>query len=92
MYRYHLTPETIREGFQKKDNILVFEYSSLDCHPCEHIYSTDRLFGMAIQIENTGTKNMVTFFFDHYDKNGGEIVGTNYKSRDGKIKLLIIND
>lgn len=92
MYRYHLSSEVIKDGFHKDTNVLVFEDSSLSCHSCDHIYSSDRLGLMAIQIENTDTKNLATFFFDYYDKNHGEIMGTNYKSRDGKLKLLIIND
>lgn len=92
MYKYQLTSEEIKEGYQKENKILVFEDSSLSCHPCEHIYSTDRLGVTSIQIENTTTQNIVTFFFDSHDKSNGEVMGTRYKSRDGKLRLLIIND
>jgi len=93
MYRYHLTSAIIKQGYQKKNKILVFEDSDLSAYKCEHIYSSDGLGITAIQIENTDTTNLVTFFFDSYDKTPeGEIAGKNFKSRDGKLKLLIIND
>jgi len=90
MYRYKLTSNELKVNYID-NGVIVFEDSELSCYPNDFISSLD-IGNPVIQIMNTDTNNIKSFYFESHDRmSDGEIAGTNYKSKDG-IKLLIIND
>ena len=90
MYKFTLTSKELKNHIHP-NKVLVFEDSTLSCHPHEQVWNTDVRHMNAIQLENSDTGNNMIYFFHSTDKSNGEIVGINYRSKNGQ-KLLIIND